>query len=114
MVYERAKGTKGDVGCIQALKCNTNRCPTGVATQDPGLARALHVPDKTAAQLVASMGLDSFAELDPSMLNRRSGRHGTRTYAALYEWLMPGELLEDPAPLSWRSDWVEASADEFR
>ena len=34
------------VGCIQAMKCHTNRCPTGVATQDPGLARALHVPDK--------------------------------------------------------------------
>ena len=24
------------VGCIQALKCNTNKCPTGVATQDQG------------------------------------------------------------------------------
>ncbi|BBZ04142.1 FMN-binding glutamate synthase family protein [Mycolicibacterium chitae] len=115
------------VGCIQALKCNTNRCPTGVATQDPGLARALHVPDKTtrvanfqqatvasAAQLVASMGLSSFAELDPSMLNRRVAGQRTQTYAELYEWLMPGELLEDPAPLSWRSDWIEASADEFR
>ena len=29
------------LGCIQALKCNTNRCPVGVATQDPGLARGL-------------------------------------------------------------------------
>ena len=64
------------VGCIQALKCNTNHCPTGVATQDPARARALDVPDKTtrvfnfqratvasAAQIVASMGLDGFDEL---------------------------------------------------
>ncbi|MET0896572.1 MAG: FMN-binding glutamate synthase family protein [Mycobacterium sp.] len=114
------------VGCIQALKCNTNHCPTGVATQDPARARALHVPDKaertynfqratvaSAAQIVASMGLDGFDALTPAMLNRRIEGQRTRTYAEIYEWLMPGELLEDP-PESWRSDWIEASAEEFR
>lgn len=114
------------VGCIQALKCNTNHCPTGVATQDPARTRALDVPDKairvfnfqratvaSAAQIVASMGLNGFDELSPTMLNRRIEGQRTRTYAEIYEWLMPGELLED-APESWRSDWIEASADEFR
>lgn len=113
------------VGCIQALKCNTNHCPTGVATQDPARARALYVPDKiervfnfqtatvaSAAQIVASMGLAGFGELSPAMLNRRIEGQRTRTYAEIYEWLMPGELLDDP-PESWRSDWIEASADEF-
>ncbi|WP_431231736.1 FMN-binding glutamate synthase family protein [Mycolicibacterium psychrotolerans] len=114
------------IGCIQAMKCNTNRCPTGVATQDKARARALYVPDKTervvnfqratvasAAQIVASMGLNGFDELEPSMLNRRIEGQRTRTYAEIYDWLMPGELLEDP-PESWRSDWIEASAEEFR
>lgn len=113
------------VGCIQALKCNTNRCPTGVATQDPARSRALDVADKTirvfnfqratvasAAQIVASMGLDGFHELSPAMLNRRIEGQRTRTYAEIYDWLVPGELLEDP-PESWRSDWVTASADAF-
>ncbi|MET0453761.1 MAG: FMN-binding glutamate synthase family protein [Mycobacterium sp.] len=113
------------VGCIQALKCNTNHCPTGVATQDPARARALDVPDKTirvfnyqratvasAAQIVASMGLDGFHELSPAMLNRRIEGQRTKTYAEIYDWLMPGELLEDP-PEAWRSDWIEASASEF-
>jgi glutamate synthase domain-containing protein 2 len=113
------------VGCIQALACNTNRCPTGVATQDPSRSRALDVPDKTtrvfnyqratvasAAQIVASMGLDGFHQLSPAMLNRRIEGQRSSTYAEIYDWLMPGELLEDP-PESWRSDWVEASADEF-
>ncbi len=113
------------VGCIQALKCHTNRCPTGVATQDAGLSRALHVPDKidrvanfqkgtvaSAAQMVASMGLDSFAELSPSMLNRRIDSYRSGTYAEIYEWLMPGELLESP-PDTWLSDWIESSAEEF-
>ncbi|OYN74864.1 FMN-binding glutamate synthase family protein [Mycolicibacterium sphagni] len=114
------------VGCIQAMKCNTNKCPTGVATQDQGRARTLYVPDKTervvnfqratvasAAQIVASMGLNGFDELEPAMLNRRIEGQRTRTYAEIYEWLMPGELLDDP-PESWRSDWIEASAEEFR
>ncbi|HYO04815.1 MAG TPA: FMN-binding glutamate synthase family protein [Mycobacterium sp.] len=114
------------VGCIQALKCNTNRCPTGVATQDPSRARALNVPDKatrvfnyqratvaSAAQIVASMGLDGFHQLSPAMLNRRIEGQRTQTYAEIYDWLMPGELLEDP-PEAWRSDWIEASADQFR
>jgi len=29
------------IGCIQAQKCHTDRCPSGVATQDPRLARGL-------------------------------------------------------------------------
>lgn len=115
------------IGCIQAMKCHTNRCPTGVATQDKALARALYVPDKidrvanyqratvaSAAQVIASMGLTCFDELQPSMLNRRIEGQRTSTYADIYEWLMPGELLQDPQPESWRSDWVEASSDEFR
>ena len=110
------------VGCIQALTCHTNHCPTGVATQDRARARALDVNDKSArvfnfqretvasaAQIVASMGLSGFGDLSPAMLNRRIDGLGSRTYAEIYEWLMPGELLEDP-PESWRSDWVESSA----
>lgn len=97
------------VGCIQALKCNTNHCPTGVATQDPARTRALDVTDKTtrvfnfqratvasAAQIVASMGVAGFHELSPAMLNRRVEGQRSRTYAEIYDWLMPGELLEDP------------------
>ncbi len=114
------------VGCIQAMKCHTNTCPTGVATQNKALARGLYVPDKidrvanyqnatvtSAAQLVASMGLTCFDELQPSMLNRRIEGQRSSTYAEIYEWLMPDELLNDP-PVSWLTDWIESSADEFR
>jgi glutamate synthase domain-containing protein 2 len=31
------------VGCIQAQRCHTGRCPTGVATQDPRYERGLVV-----------------------------------------------------------------------
>jgi len=36
----------GGLGCIMALRCQTNRCPTGIATQDPRLRRGLDPVDK--------------------------------------------------------------------
>lgn len=113
------------VGCIQAQMCHTNRCPVGVATQDPARTRALDIPDKServyrfqkatvasAQQMIASMGLDSFDQLRPAMLNRRIDGHTTRTYADLYEWLTPGELLDGP-PHSWLTDWIDADPHRF-
>ncbi|WOC13220.1 FMN-binding glutamate synthase family protein [Gordonia sp. MP11Mi] len=113
------------VGCIQAQACHTNKCPVGVATQDPRRARALDVADKTervynlqrnvvdnAKQLVASMGLDSFADLNASMLMRTVGPNESKTYVELYEWLTPGELLTAP-PESWREDWECSRSDAF-
>ena len=38
-----ARGFMLALGCIQALDCNSNRCPTGIATQDNMLQRALEV-----------------------------------------------------------------------
>lgn len=48
------------VGCIQAQRCHTGRCPTGVATQDPRLERGLVVDDKAprAARYVATLRQD--------------------------------------------------------
>ncbi|MBQ0850439.1 FMN-binding glutamate synthase family protein [Streptomyces sp. BH-SS-21] len=34
------------IGCIQAQKCHTDKCPTGIATQNPRLARGIHAPSK--------------------------------------------------------------------
>jgi glutamate synthase (ferredoxin) len=36
------------IGCIQAQKCQTNHCPTGVATQNKWLMRGLDPTDKSA------------------------------------------------------------------
>ena len=101
------------VGCLQTQRCNTNQCPVGVATQDPKRSRALNVPDKTervyhyqhaavaeATRLIASMGLHSPAEVTPHHLVRRVDHVNSRTYAELFEWLKPGELLTQP-PASW-------------
>ena len=47
-----ARGFMFALGCIQAMRCNHNTCPTGIATHDPKLQRGLVVEDK--AQRVAN------------------------------------------------------------
>jgi glutamate synthase domain-containing protein 2 len=113
------------VGCLQTQRCNTNQCPVGVATQDPKRSRALNVPDKTervyryqhaavaeATRLIASMGLHSPADVTPHHLVRRVDHVSSHTYAELFEWLKPGELLTQP-PESWAGDWERADPDSF-
>jgi glutamate synthase domain-containing protein 2 len=113
------------LGCIQAMRCETNTCPVGVATQNPRRVRGLVVPDKaervyefhrnTVAsfnQLLAAMGLDDPHQLDPSFLTRRIDPTTIRTYAELYEWLETGELLTG-ARRSWVDAWAKASPGAF-
>jgi glutamate synthase domain-containing protein 2 len=112
-------------GCIQAQRCHTNTCPVGVATQDPRRTRALDVPDKTervyryqratvaeAQRIMASMGARSPAGLRPEQLMRRIGHMDTRSYAELFDWPEPGELLAQP-PRAWAADWKAADPDSF-
>lgn len=113
------------IGCIQAQRCHTNTCPTGVATQDPRRARALHVPDKSvrvqryqeatvrhAMEMMASLGVSRPDDLSPRMLHKRTSSSKIRSYAELYEWLAPGELTAEP-PASWAADWAAADPDRF-
>lgn len=41
-----ARGFMFALGCIQALQCNKNTCPTGITTHDPKLQRGLDPIDK--------------------------------------------------------------------
>ena len=41
-----ARGFMFSLGCIQAMQCNRNTCPTGVTTHDPDLQRGLVPADK--------------------------------------------------------------------
>jgi glutamate synthase domain-containing protein 2 len=47
-----ARGFMLALGCIQALECHTNHCPTGIATQNKRLERALDI--QAAARRVAT------------------------------------------------------------
>ncbi|WP_435201706.1 FMN-binding glutamate synthase family protein [Janibacter sp. GS2] len=112
-------------GCIQAQVCHTGRCPVGVTTQDPRRAGALDVADKSlrvrryheatvaqATQMMASLGARRPEDLGPHLLRRTISSRETRSYAELFEWLRPGELVAE-APQSWAQDWQAASAHSF-
>lgn len=42
-----ARGFMFALGCIQAMKCNKNTCPTGITTHDPRLQRGLDPTNKS-------------------------------------------------------------------
>jgi len=112
-------------GCIQAQRCHTDKCPSGVATQNARRARALDVGDKSvrvqryqeatvesAMKIMAAMGVTDPAQLNPHHLRRNVTATTTHSYAELYEWLEPGRLLAEP-PQDWAADWGIATADRF-
>ena len=122
-----ARGMMMATGCIQSQLCHTNECPVGVATQNPMRWKALDVEDKAnrvrnfhaatvqeAAGMLASMGLDDFHDLAPSMLFRRTSDEYNENYAELYNWLEPGELLTGTRFHSWAEDWATADPERFR
>ncbi len=77
-----ARGFMFSLGCIQAMQCNKNTCPTGVTTDDPKLQRGLDPQDKS--ERVANYhkyleyGVNIIAHscgvTDPRQLNRRHAR----------------------------------------
>jgi glutamate synthase domain-containing protein 2 len=122
-----ARGFMFAVGCIQSQSCHTDRCPTGVATQDPTRQRALVVPDKIdrvynfhratlheLAELTAAAGLDHPSEFKPEHISRRISPSEVITFADLYPSLAEGELVAGSGNPRWRRPWDMAQAHSFR
>jgi len=114
------------LGCIQAQRCNTNDCPTGVATQDPSLVAGLVVADKAVrvrnfqhntvkafVELLAASGLRRPDELRPWHILRRISPTEVRHYGEMYEYLRDRELLAEPVPQSFARAWRAAAPQSF-
>ncbi|MGM8851180.1 FMN-binding glutamate synthase family protein [Salinicola halophyticus] len=115
------------VGCIQARRCHTNKCPTGVTTQDPKRSRAIDVPEKAErvaryhkatldgfAALTGAMGLSHFDELTPDHIRHRSAYAPARGYADFeLPTLEEAQLLGEEIPPEWREHWQAAAVDRF-
>jgi glutamate synthase domain-containing protein 2 len=71
-----ARGFMFSLGCIQALRCHTNTCPTGVTTHNPRLQRGLVVEDK--AERVAYYCKNMGKEID--MIAHSCGLHHAREF----------------------------------
>ncbi len=105
-VCNSARAMMLSVGCIQALLCNTNTCPVGVATQNKSLMKGLVVEDKAARvknyhhetvhsflELLAAAGLNKPEELTRNHINKRVGLNKVMKFSELYPEVEVGCLL---------------------
>ncbi|MFT4179604.1 MAG: FMN-binding glutamate synthase family protein [Thermomonas sp.] len=123
-----ARGYMFALGCIQSMSCHTDRCPTGIATQNPARWKKLVVPDKasrvaefhrntlhTLCDLLCAAGLEHPDQLGPEHILRRVSPTEVRSLAALYRFLRPGELLDGRIPehAVFQDFWQAARSDAF-
>ncbi|ALO39654.1 FMN-binding glutamate synthase family protein [Alcaligenes faecalis] len=122
-----ARGFMFAVGCIQAQACHTDKCPTGVATQDPQRQKALVVDDKSLrvasfhgntlkalAELLGAAGLEHPDQLRPHHIARRISNGEVRVMSALFPDLKKGELLRGHYRQTiFRVGWPMANPDSF-
>lgn len=115
------------VGCIQALQCNTNKCPVGVATQDPKLSVGLVVEDKKTrvaqyhkytienfVELLGASGLESKESLTRSHIYRRISFNSMLTYEEIFPSYEQGAFLkEEGIPDRYQADFAFASTDHW-
>jgi len=122
-----ARGFMFAIGCIQSRSCHTNKCPTGVATQDSLRQRALVVSDKAErvhnfhrntlhalAEMLGAAGLTHPQEIGPHHMVRRISTTEIKLFSQLLPFLHPGELLNGASQNSfYRESWQMARADTF-
>jgi glutamate synthase domain-containing protein 2 len=114
------------LGCIQALECNRNSCPTGIATQKKELVKGLVVKDKKVrianfhgetvkafVELLAASGLERAEQIERHHVNRRINFHEIQSYDEFYPTLEAGQLLQPPYPEFYVRHIAKASAERF-
>ncbi|MEO6069968.1 MAG: FMN-binding glutamate synthase family protein [Chitinophagaceae bacterium] len=92
-----ARGMMMALGCIQALVCDTGKCPVGVATQDPALYKGLHPSDKrvrvanfhsktiaATKEIMEACAFKNIEKIQPSKFFRRINEQETKSFEQIY------------------------------
>jgi glutamate synthase domain-containing protein 2 len=92
-----ARGMMFALGCIQALQCDSGKCPVGVATQNPKLYKGLDVTDKRARvanyhhntikatiEIMEACGFESTDKVRPSKFFRKTDAFITKSFEEIY------------------------------
>ena len=122
-----ARGFMFAIGCVQSVSCNTNHCPTGVATQDPLRQKALVPLEKAErvynfhrltlkglSDMLAAAGLTHPDQLKPHHLVRRVSATEIKQFSELHTFIEPGSLLDGGCQADFYvRNWARASAEAF-
>lgn len=92
-----ARGMMFALGCIQALLCDTDKCPVGVATQNPNLNKGLDPSDKNirvanfhkhtliaTKELMEACGFNGIGDVKAAKFFRRINEQTTKTFEEIY------------------------------
>lgn len=125
-VCNSARGMMLALGCVQSLSCNTNECPTGVATQDPSLSSGLVPANKAirvhqfhektvhaTVDIISSAGLVSPSDLNRTHIFRRVNQQEIKRYDEIFPHMVTGGFLKDCIPENYRIDVEEANPHSF-
>lgn len=101
-----ARGMMLALGCIQALECNNNNCPTGIATQQKHLIVGLDVKDKAErvarfhnatvnsfVEFMGATGAKDLSRIKRHHVYRRVSQDKIKTFEEIYPSLKIGEYM---------------------
>ncbi len=125
-ICNSARGMMLALGCVHSLVCNSNECPSGVATQNQKLVKGLVVSDKAqrvtqyhrktvhaTAEIIASAGLCHTSELNRSHIYRRISQLEIKRYDQIFPYMLEKGLLGDEIPSGFRLNMQEACSSSF-
>ena len=114
------------LGCIQALECNKNICPTGIATQNPELTAGLVVKDKakrvenyhretvhSVIDLLSATGHNTLNRLSRYDINRRINAMEVKRFDEIYNPIKAGSFINGEIPKNLKKEFAMASESSF-
>jgi len=121
-----ARGMMFALGCVQAMQCNENTCPTGVTTMNPQLEKGVVPEDKkvkvanfhkntieSVRDMIGAAGLQHIDELSRKYIARRMTAHQVNTLDEIFPYPEPGCLLTDMYPEKWTKAMELADPESF-
>jgi glutamate synthase domain-containing protein 2 len=92
-----ARGMMFALGCIQALQCDSGKCPVGIATQDKALYKGIDITDKSfrvanfhkntmkaVAEFIGACGFEHPHDVTPDVLFRKTDKYRNKSFKEMY------------------------------
>jgi len=113
-----ARGFMFAIGCIQSRTCNTDMCPTGVATQNHLRQKALDPVDKATrvfefhkntihalTEILTAAGIQHPSELNPEYIMKRDENGVAQPFSKELMHMEAGSLLDQYAEEAFKGDY---------